>query len=450
MAPSVHCGDHETRPRLGFSPTRPQHEAGMRIEPPPSLPWASDTIPDATAAPLPPDEPPGVRDVSYGLRVGPKRSGSVTGGMPISGVFVLPTTIAPAARSLRTVALSSGGTHSPIASMPFVVRMPSVHAIRSLIAMGTPASGRSSPCSTASASASARSAATVTKAFSSSFSASIARSDSSTSSRELTSPARISSACSVAGRVRYSVAMAEHGTVMPEGVVRVRASNPSPLTLDGINTYIAGGWVIDPGPDDPDHLDAVAAHGPFDGIVLTHSHYDHAEGAPSLAARAGIEVFAPGGGERVGPFEVIATPGHSPDSVALLFGRVLFAGDTVLGTGSVFVGGEEGSMTAYLDSLRRLLELDLEAICPGHGPVIWDSRAKLEEYLSHRLERERRVLEAVSAGASTRDEVLDRAWSEIDLDAVPYLRMAAGLTLDAHLEKLSAEGRLPDGAAYLR
>jgi glyoxylase-like metal-dependent hydrolase (beta-lactamase superfamily II) len=136
--------------------------------------------------------------------------------------------------------------------------------------------------------------------------------------------------------------------------------------------------------------------------------------------------------------------------VSLLFGRVLFAGDTVLGSGSVFVGGGEGSMAAYLDSLRRLRELDLEAICPGHGPVVWDPGAKLDEYIAHRLDRERRVLEAVQAGAETRDELLDRAWSEVDLDAVPYLRLAAGLTLDAHLDKLAAEDRLPDGAARLR
>src|SRR5215213_9266992 len=78
-APSVQSGAHDTRPRLGLSPTSPQHDAGMRIEPPPSLPCASDTMPAATAAPLPPDDPPGVRLVSHGLRVGPKRSGSVTG-----------------------------------------------------------------------------------------------------------------------------------------------------------------------------------------------------------------------------------------------------------------------------------------------------------------------------------------------------------------------------------
>jgi glyoxylase-like metal-dependent hydrolase (beta-lactamase superfamily II) len=238
---------------------------------------------------------------------------------------------------------------------------------------------------------------------------------------------------------------------VPNGVTRVTANNPSALTLDGTNTYIADGWVIDPGPDDPAHLDAiVAAASNIEGIVLTHGHSDHAAGAERLAARAGVEVFRPSGGEQVGPFSVIPTPGHSPDHVSLLWGRVLFAGDMMLGSGSVFVGGEEGSMSAYLDSLRRLQALELDAICPGHGPVVWDPRARLDEYLAHRLERERRVLEAVEAGAVTRDEVLDRAWSEIDLDSVPYLRMAAGLTLDAHIDKLSAEGRLPDGFTRLR
>jgi glyoxylase-like metal-dependent hydrolase (beta-lactamase superfamily II) len=239
---------------------------------------------------------------------------------------------------------------------------------------------------------------------------------------------------------------------MPDGVVRVRANNPSPLTLDGTNTYVVRGWVVDPGPDDPAHLDAIvsALAGGGEGIVLTHGHFDHAEGAPALAARLGVDVVRPSGGSSVGPFSVIATPGHAPDHVSLLVSRVLFSGDMVLGEGSVFVGGEEGSMSAYLDSLRRLMALELDAICPGHGPVVWEPRAKLEEYFAHRLERERRVLEALEAGASTRDEVLDRAWSEMDLDAVPYLRMAAGLTLDAHVDKLSAEGRLPDGVTRLR
>jgi glyoxylase-like metal-dependent hydrolase (beta-lactamase superfamily II) len=237
---------------------------------------------------------------------------------------------------------------------------------------------------------------------------------------------------------------------MPDGVTRIRANNPSPLTLDGTNTYVVEGWVVDPGPDDPAHLDAVTTAGPIHGIVLTHGHSDHAAGAPVLAARAGVEVVRPTGGASVGPFAVIATPGHAPDHVSLLWGRVLFSGDMVLGEGSVFVGGEEGSMSAYIDSLRRLMDLELDAICPGHGPVVWEPRARLELYLAHRLERERRVLDAIEAGLRTRDEVLDRAWSEMDLDAVPYLRMAAALTLDAHVDKLSAEGRLPDGVTHLR
>ncbi len=231
---------------------------------------------------------------------------------------------------------------------------------------------------------------------------------------------------------------------LPEGVVRVRANNPSPLTLDGTNTYVVDGWVVDPGPADEDHLRAVLdAAGSVEGIVLTHGHGDHSDGAPLLAEMTGASVVRPRGGERAGPFEVFATPGHAPDHVALLAGRSLFAGDTVLGTGSVFIAPGEGSLSAYLDSLRRLRELDAEAILPGHGPVVWDPRAKLDEYIEHRLERERRVLEALAGGALTRDELLDRAWADVDFEAAPYLRYAALATLEAHLEKLEEEGRLP-------
>jgi glyoxylase-like metal-dependent hydrolase (beta-lactamase superfamily II) len=233
--------------------------------------------------------------------------------------------------------------------------------------------------------------------------------------------------------------------VAPPGVVRVRAPNPSPLTLDGTNTYLVGRWVVDPGPLMEEHLEAVlaAADEEIEGIVLTHDHPDHSEAAPELARRAGgVAVTLPGGGDRVGPFEAIATPGHSPDHVSLLFGRVCFSGDTVLGEGSVFIAPGEGSMSGYLDSLRRLRELDLEAICPGHGPFVNDPAAKLDEYIEHRMERERRIVAAIDGGARTRDEVLELAWSDVDLDAAPFLRDAARLTLEAHLEKLVAEGRL--------
>jgi glyoxylase-like metal-dependent hydrolase (beta-lactamase superfamily II) len=225
----------------------------------------------------------------------------------------------------------------------------------------------------------------------------------------------------------------------PPGVVRIRAANPSALTLDGTNTYLVGRWVVDPGPADPAHQRAVRAAAPdgIEGIVLTHSHSDHAEGARSLDA----PVTLPRDGQRVGPFRAIGTPGHSPDSVCLLVDGVCFTGDTVLGSGSVFIAPGEGSLSAYLASLRRLRALELDVLCPGHGPYVWDPRAKLDEYIEHRLDRERRLLAALDAGLRDREQLLDAAWS----DASPELRSAASLTLAAHLEKLRDEGRLPDG-----
>ena len=222
----------------------------------------------------------------------------------------------------------------------------------------------------------------------------------------------------------------------PEGIVRVRAPNPSPLTLDGTNTYVVGGWVVDPGPADAGHLEAVraACRGEIEGVVLTHGHADHAEAADWL----GAPVLRPGDGRRAGPFRALGTPGHSPDSVCLLLGRVCFTGDTVLGAGSVFIAPGEGSLSAYMDSLRRLRELDLELLCPGHGPYVREPAAKLDEYISHRLDRERRLVAALDAGLRDRDELLDEVWR----DAPAELRPAAALTLEAHLEKLREEGQL--------
>ena len=226
----------------------------------------------------------------------------------------------------------------------------------------------------------------------------------------------------------------------PDGVVRVRAANPSALTLDGTNTYVVGGWIVDPGPADEDHVAAVravAADG-VDGVALTHGHADHAEAADLF----GVPVHRPGEGESAGPFSAIATPGHSGDSVCLVWGgRVCFTGDTVLGSGSVFIAPGEGSLSAYLESLRRLRALPLEVLCPGHGPYVWDPAAKLDQYISHRLEREQRLLDALDSGLRTKDELLDSAWS----DAPAELRYFSGLSLASHLEKLADEGRLPDG-----
>ncbi len=146
-------------------------------------------------------------------------------------------------------------------------------------------------------------------------------------------------------------------------------------------------------------------------------------------------------GEKFGPLRAIATPGHAADHLAFVAGSACFSGDAVLGEGSVFVYPDPGALRDYLSSLRRLRVMGLRVICPGHGPVVLDAAAKLDEYIAHRAERERRLVEALDAGLRTADELLDRVWS----DAPSALRPAATATLAAHLDKLDEEGRLPAG-----
>ncbi|MEA2127067.1 MAG: hypothetical protein QOI80_3849 [Solirubrobacteraceae bacterium] len=220
-------------------------------------------------------------------------------------------------------------------------------------------------------------------------------------------------------------------------VVRVRASNASPLTLDGTNTWVLGrnpAWVVDPGPHLPGHLDSVAEvvgeRGGAGGVVVTHSHADHVEGAAALAERLGVTL-----GD-AGPLEVVPLPGHADDHVVYLWGDVCCAGDAVLGEGSVFVAGD---MAGYLDGLRALRERGLRLICPGHGPPVFEPDAKLDEYLAHRLEREARLVAALEKGVRGDDALLDAVWD----DAPAFLRAAAALTMHAHLRKLGAEDRLP-------
>ncbi len=219
---------------------------------------------------------------------------------------------------------------------------------------------------------------------------------------------------------------------------RIRAPNPSPLTLSGTNTYVVdGAWVIDPGPAIASHLEAIAAEvSDARGVLLTHDHADHAEAAPSLASRLGVSVVEARDGERIGPFDVLAVPGHADDHVVFVAGRDAFTGDAVLGEGSVFVSGR---LIEYLDGLRRLRALDLERIHPGHGDEVDDPNAKLDQYLAHRLDRETRLLAALEAGARSEDELLDAAWA----DAPAAVRPFAAITLRAHLEKLREEGRIP-------
>ena len=148
-------------------------------------------------------------------------------------------------------------------------------------------------------------------------------------------------------------------------------------------------------------------------------------------------------GDSFGPFTALHVPGHAADHLVFVAGRVAFTGDAVLGEGSVFIAPDGGSLTAYLDGLRRLRALGLTRLCPGHGPIVEDPAAKLDEYIAHRLERERRIVAALDAGARTHDELLAAAWDEIP----EGLRVPAAWTLEAHLEKLREEGRLPEGVA---
>ena len=162
------------------------------------------------------------------------------------------------------------------------------------------------------------------------------------------------------------------------------------------------------GPATPERVDALLAQldarGGDGAILLTHGHRDHAEAAPIIRERTGAPLAALGAGadlaladgETVGPLTTIATPGHASDHAAFLLGRVCFSGDLVLGSGSVMVSPEPGSMVAYLASLARLRALDLELIAPGHGPLVTDPAATLDRYIAHRLEREHQVLEALA------------------------------------------------------
>jgi glyoxylase-like metal-dependent hydrolase (beta-lactamase superfamily II) len=225
-------------------------------------------------------------------------------------------------------------------------------------------------------------------------------------------------------------------------VVRILAPNPGPMTLEGTNTYLFGAdpcWVIDPGPDDPAHLDRVraeaGARGGVGGVLVTHSHGDHTGGVERL----GFEPERPIDGERFGGLTAVATPGHAADHFVFMSGEgICFSGDLVLGSGSSFVPPDGGSLGAYMASLVRVRSLAPTLICPGHGPWVTDPTGKLDEYIEHRESRERGLLEAIGAGERSRTALLARVWSDVPEE----LRPAAALVMEAHVEKLFAEGRI--------
>lgn len=250
-------------------------------------------------------------------------------------------------------------------------------------------------------------------------------------------------------------------------VGRLRANNPSPMTLDGTNGYVIRAGpnaliAIDPGPRDDAQRDAfLRAAREHDAriaaILITHGHPDHFPGAAPLAEATGAPVYAHpearfphdhplADGERVtiGDASVTAlhAPGHARDHLVFVLDdeRALFTGDVVLGTGTVVVAPPGGEMRTYQRTLRRLREDygDASAIYGGHGPEVRDVRAKLDEYIAHREMRERAILAALGTSGATIPEILERVYADTDRRLWP----AAARQILAHLEALEREGRV--------
>ena len=243
------------------------------------------------------------------------------------------------------------------------------------------------------------------------------------------------------------------------------APNPSPMTLDGTRTFVAGRVVIDPGPDDAAHMDAIvdALDGAPAAILLTHAHGDHSAAALPLARRTGAPVMMARGalhpplddadiarwlsdGDEVetegGTLRAIATPGHAPEHLAFLWnGDTLFAGDAFMGgSDTTLVAPPEGDLAAYLTTLQRVRELAPAVILPAHGPPIEDADAAVQRYRAHRMERIEQVVRALrAAGPARPGEILDAVYGAA---LPPGLRLAAEGSLHAILAYLRAADRV--------
>lgn len=250
-------------------------------------------------------------------------------------------------------------------------------------------------------------------------------------------------------------------------LTRVLAPNPSIMTLDGTNTYLVGALgsgevvLVDPGPDDPDHLERVRsaltgrqAH--CVGILVTHHHADHAEAALPWAdhfrvwvAAADPEVAGPSGqvlqaGDQLHlagtTIAVLPTPGHCADHLAFrLESGAVLVGDHVLGRGTSVVTHPEGDVLAYLESLRRVHDLGPAALYPGHGPELTeDPLAVLDYYLAHREFREQQIVALLSVAPQTVSELVAVIYAAVRRDLWP----AAEQSTHATVAKLNTEGRV--------
>jgi glyoxylase-like metal-dependent hydrolase (beta-lactamase superfamily II) len=242
---------------------------------------------------------------------------------------------------------------------------------------------------------------------------------------------------------------------------RIVAPNPSMMTGPGTNTYLVGVdeiAVIDPGPDDPGHLDTVAGCGGdrIRWILCTHTHSDHSPGAAGLKERTGAEVLgfdsrdtltvdrALGDGDAVDGTEfrltALHTPGHASNHLCFQLEqeRVLFSGDHIMEGSTVVIAPPDGDMGAYLVQLERLRSMRIKAIAPGHGQLIVDPKAKIDEYLTHRRAREEMVAAAlVAAGSASVKELVATIYTDVPV----HLHEMAGYSVWAHLQHLADQGR---------
>jgi glyoxylase-like metal-dependent hydrolase (beta-lactamase superfamily II)/8-oxo-dGTP pyrophosphatase MutT (NUDIX family) len=245
-------------------------------------------------------------------------------------------------------------------------------------------------------------------------------------------------------------------------VTCVLAPNPGLMTGAGTNTYIVGRGevaIIDPAVPDPVYIERVAREAGNRGevklILLTHSHIDHIGGVAPLAEQLSVDVAAFAGEAQfvtraLADDEVISlggaslralhTPGHASDHLCFYLEeeKAVFAGDVVAGFGTVVISPPDGSLQRYMETLRRLRALDVGKIYPAHGPVVDDGKAKLDEYIEHRLARERQVVDALENGLHEIPTMV----AHIYVDVPQALHVMAQRSVLAHLEMLEAEGRV--------
>jgi glyoxylase-like metal-dependent hydrolase (beta-lactamase superfamily II) len=241
---------------------------------------------------------------------------------------------------------------------------------------------------------------------------------------------------------------------------RILAPNPSIYTGPGTNTYLVGIdeiVVVDPGPADDAHLDAIVGCGGdrIRWIALTHTHADHSPGVEGLRARTGAEVLAFDAADGVRPDRTIGdgysieatefrltalhTPGHASNHLCYLLEeeRLLFAGDHLMEGSTVVIRPPDGDMAQYLASLARLRTMRLRAIAPGHGRLIEDPVAAIDWYLAHRAEREAQILAALRAVGEARvDDLVPTVYADVSAER----QQIARYSMHAHLLKLAGEG----------